>query len=96
VQRPEGLTDAELRALLVDCLALWGVVGRVSACREGIEITGSDGPLVVQRWLLQTPERRGANRPARAVPSIVALLSALRGALGKGPAGRLRIGGSPR
>ena len=43
------------------------------------------------RWLLQTPERAAAGRPPRAIPSIVALLSALRNALGAAPGNRLRV-----
>jgi hypothetical protein len=47
------------------------------------------------RWLLQTPERRAADRPPRAVPSIVALLAALRNALGGDAGSTLRIGAAP-
>jgi hypothetical protein len=46
------------------------------------------------RWFLQTPERRDAGRPARAAPSIVAALSALRNNLGAGSGLKLRIGGA--
>jgi hypothetical protein len=46
------------------------------------------------RWLLHTPERRASNRPPRAAPSIVALLTALRNALGAESGNRLRIGAS--
>jgi hypothetical protein len=46
------------------------------------------------RWLLQSPERAAANRPPRALPSVVGLLSALRNALGAASANRLRIGAS--
>jgi hypothetical protein len=85
------MTDAELRALLRDCLALWRVDGGVSAGDTGLRIATGDGVFVVQRapedmrpvrWLLQTPIRAAAGRPPRAAPSIVALLSALRNALG--------------
>ncbi len=48
------------------------------------------------RWLLQTPERRAANRPPRAAPSIVAVLTALRNALGAEGGNRLRIGAAAR
>jgi len=44
------------------------------------------------RWLLQTPERRAADRPPRAAPSIVAVLTALRHALGAEGGNKLRIG----
>ena len=95
------MTDAELRGLLIDCLTLWGIDGRVAAGDAGMELRTMDGLFVVQRastdlhpmrWLLQTPPRRAANRPARAAPSIGALLSALRNALGTERGVSLRIG----
>jgi hypothetical protein len=100
-----AMTDAELRALLIDCLALWDVRGRVAANDSGVSISTDDGNYLLQRatpdmrptrWLLQTPARRTANRPPRAAPSIVALLAALRNALGAEGGNRLRIGmGAP-
>jgi hypothetical protein len=99
------MTDAELRALLIDCLALWDVRGRVAANDGSVGINTDDGVYTVQRatpdmrpvrWLLQTPARRAANRPPRAAPSIVDLLTALRNALGAEGGNRLRIGmGAP-
>jgi hypothetical protein len=99
------MTDAELRALLIDCLALWDVRGRVTANDSGVAISTDDGDYLLERaasdlrptrWLLQTPARRAANRPPRAAPSIVALLTALRNALGAEGGNRLRIGmGAP-
>jgi hypothetical protein len=95
------VTDAELRSLLVDCVALWGVGGRVGAGEEGMAITTDAGTFLVQRaspdmrpvrWLLQTPERRAADRPPRAVPSVVALLAALRNALGAESGNKLIVG----
>ena len=95
--------NAELRSLLLDCLALWGVSGRVVVGADGLQIATAGGTFLVQRapldmrpirWLLQTPERRTANRPPRAVPSIVALLAALRNALGADAGNRLVIGAS--
>jgi hypothetical protein len=95
------MTDAELRGLLIDCLTLWGVDGRVAAGEAGMEIRTMDGLFVVQhapadmhpvRWLLQSPPRRAAGRPPRAAPSIGALLSALRNALGAERGVSLRIG----
>jgi hypothetical protein len=89
--------------LLIDCAALWGVEARVAACTDGVNITARDGTYLLQRatpdmrpirWLLHTPERRAANRPPRAAPSIVALLTALRNALGAESGNRLRIGAS--
>lgn len=96
------MTDAELRGLLNDCLPLWGIEGRVAASDAGMEVRTVDGLFVVQRapadlhpvrWLLQSPPRRNAGRPPRAAPSIGALLSALRNALGAAPGVSLRIGG---
>jgi hypothetical protein len=95
------VTNSELRALLVDCLKVWGVQGRVMADGDGVTVGTDDGDFVLQRaapemhparWLLQTPSRRAANRPPRAAPSIVALLIALRNALGAEAGNRLRIG----
>ncbi len=95
------MSDAELRALLLDCLTLWGVQGKVEAAEEGLAITvqatrfrvWQAGPaLRPVRWFLQTPEREAAGRPARAVPAIGALLTALRNALGAQTGTRLRIG----
>ena len=95
------MSGAELRGLLLDCLALWGIDGRVAAAEVGMEIRTTDGLFIVQpappdmspvRWLLQTPPRRAAGRPPRAAPSIGALLSALRNALGAERGVSLRIG----
>jgi hypothetical protein len=100
---PLAMHDAQIRALLIDSLALWGVDGRVTSVGEGLEIAVEGGSFLVRRapqdmrpvrWLLETPERRAANRPPRAVPSIVALLAALRNALGAEAGNRLRIGAS--
>jgi hypothetical protein len=93
----------ELRALLVDCITLWGVEARIAIDGDGVEIAASAATFRVQRaaedmrparWLLQTPERHVANRPPRATPSIVALLTALRNALGAEGGDKLRIGAS--
>ncbi len=89
-------TDAELRSLLFDCMKLWNVNANVVGGDDGIEIIASTGTYRVQRapanmrpvrWFLHRP-----GRPPRAVPSIVALLSALRNALGAEGGNRLRIG----
>jgi len=97
------MIDAELRALLVDCVALWGIEAKIAVGGEGLEIATEDGMWLIQRapsdmrpvrWLLQTPERRAASRPPRAVPSIIALLSALRNALGADAGAALRVGAS--
>lgn len=90
-----------LRALLVDCATLWGVEIRIAARADGVDVATASGTFHVQRatedmrparWLLQTPERRVANRPPRATPSIGALLTALRNALGAEGGNKLRIG----
>ena len=96
---------SELRGLIADCLSVWGVQGRVSPCVEGVEIVVDGRSLLLQpapidmrpmRWLLHTPERRAANRPPRAAPSIVAVLTALRNALGAEGGNKLRIGAAAR
>jgi hypothetical protein len=95
------MTQAELRGLLRDCMRLWDVPGEVTPAAEGVHIavdgqtyavTPADAAIRPVRWFYQTPERAAAGRPPRAAPSIVALLSALRNALGVARAGRLRIG----
>lgn len=94
-------SDAELRALLLDCLRLWNVKGRVEAAEDGVRVIVGDAQLQVSRasaglrpvrWLLQTPERDAAGRSPRAVPAIGALLTALRNALDAAPGARLRVG----
>ena len=96
------MTQAELRGLLADCLKLWDVSGRLTPVDDGWSIETSDGAYAMARadpdlrparWFLQTPDRAAAGRPPRAVPSIVAALSALRNALGAARGQRLRIGG---
>lgn len=101
------MTDAELRGLLADCLKLWDIPGdipaKLSLGDEGWEIETVDGVFSIARagvemrpvrWFLQTPERRAAGRPARAAPSIVAALSALRNNLGGAAGPALRVGAS--
>ena len=95
------MTDAELRLLLRDCLTLWDVRGQVTVVDDGIAIDTQDGQYTLRRaapdirparWLMQTPVRAAAGRPARVAPSIVAALSALRNALGATGGAALRIG----
>jgi hypothetical protein len=97
------MTKAELTGLLRDCLSLWEVPGRVRAEPDHVAVDTEAGPYTVEpagpamrpvRWLLQTPERRLAGRPPRAVPSLVALLSALRNQLGAPGGGAPRVGSS--
>ena len=87
--------------LLLDCLKLWEIQGRVEAADDGLALIVPTGRFLVQRaepklrpvrWFLQTPEREAAGRQPRAVPAIGALLTALRNALGATPGSRLRIG----
>jgi hypothetical protein len=96
------VTDAQLRSLLVDCLVLWEVKGKVVVQDSDVAIETADGVFTVARadaelrplrWFYQTPERAAAGRPPRAVPSIVALLSGLRNAMGGVGGDRLRVGG---
>jgi hypothetical protein len=90
------MTDAELRALLLDCLSLWGLKGRVEAHDAGMQITVDTTALRIERaaadmrpvrWLLHRP-----SRAPRVAPSIGALLTALRNALGAESGNKLRIG----
>lgn len=91
----------EVCNLLRDCLRLWNITARVTPAVDAIVIQTSAGIFTLQsapsdarpvRWFLQTPARAAANRPPRALPSVVAALSALCNALGGGPGSRLRIG----
>jgi hypothetical protein len=97
------VSDAQLRALLLDCLKLWQVAGKVVAGGEGLRVETAEGMFTVTRadpdlrplrWFYQTPERQAAQRSPRAAPSVVALLSALRNAMQGAGAERLRIGGA--
>ena len=81
------MTGAELRTLLTDCLALWGVSGDVAAAPGAAEIGTPAGRFVLRRaapndrpvrWFLRTPDREAAGRGPRALPSIVAALGALK------------------
>jgi hypothetical protein len=97
------VTDAQLRALLLDCLKLWEVKGKVTVGDADLAISTPSGVFTVARadadlrpvrWFYQTPQRAEAGRPPRAAPSIVALLSGLRNAMEGVGGDRLRIGGS--
>ena len=97
------VTDAELRALLLDCLKLWEVKGKVTVRQAEVTIETPVGPFTITRadselrpvrWFYQMPDRAAAGRPPRAVPSIVALLSALRNAMEGTGGDRLKIGGA--
>jgi hypothetical protein len=95
------MTDAQLRGLLLDCLKLWEVKGKVTAGHTCLAIETPGGVFTVARadpdlrplrWFYQTPERAAAGLPARAAPSVVALLSGLRNAMEGTGGDRLRIG----
>ena len=97
------MTDAQFRSLLLDCLKLWEVKGKVTVRDTGLAIETPNGIFTVARadpdlrplrWFYQTPERAAAQRPPRAAPSIVALLSALRNAMEGAGGKRLRIAGT--
>ncbi len=85
-------TDAELRSLLVDCLKVWDLEGRVTAENAGLVVAAGEATCVVRagpaptRWFVTTG---GRTRP---VPSVVALLSAVRRGLGVAPGVRARVG----
>jgi hypothetical protein len=94
------MTDAELRALLLDCLRLWEVRGTVAVRDDDIAIESDRGVFTISRaegalrplrWFYQTPERAAAGRRPRASPSVVALLSALRNAMEGAGGDRARI-----
>ena len=81
------MTDAELRVLLVDCLRVWGVEGRVEANEHAFHVFVVDAEFVLRRaaphlfptrWLLDTPARGIARHRCRPTPSIIAALAALR------------------
>ena len=100
-KKAQTLSNAELRALLLDCLILWAVDGRVEAAADGLaviaggasyRVSQADPDLRPVRWFLQTPEREAAGRSPRALPAIGALLTALRHALGADQGTRLQIG----
>jgi hypothetical protein len=92
------MTPPELRALVADSLALWGVAGvRVAVEGDGIGLTAPDGTALrvrpapsgerpVRWWL----ERPGQRRPCTGA---LGLLRGLRNALGAGDGGvqRLRV-----
>ena len=88
------MTLAEQRDLLRDCLRLWDVDGQVVVDDDKVSIVTADGTYTIVegdrtvRWFLRTPDRP----TARAVPSIVALLSRLRNALGAEGGAMPRIG----
>ncbi len=94
------MTDAELANFVTDCLALWGVAGRVVPAEGGISVVAGEitrttlctvarapAERLPARYLLQTAARGAAGRPPQAASSITGLLGGLRDALGAAPAG---------
>lgn len=86
------MTPPELRGLVADTVAVWGDGARVAWTAEGLLVTAADGraacivaggPL---RWLLAAEGRR-----TRPCASIVALLAALRDAVGPASTPALRM-----
>jgi len=94
------VTQAELRALLADALAVWGMVGDAAPeGADGVAVRTEGGRCVVRpagegmrpvRWFVSTPAREAAGRGARAAASIVGVLAMVRGevALGAGTGSR--------
>ena len=96
------MTPADLRALLRDALKLWSIRAHVTVEPTHLAITHNQktyritqGPAPT-RWFLQTPDREAASRPPRPTPSITALLTARRAALGVPRGGSARIGPGAR
>ncbi len=94
------MTLAEQRDLLRDCLKLWAVEGQVVVGDDDVSVVTAEGAFTLAaadpdlrpvRWFLQTPERVAVGRPPRAIPSIVAALSALRNHIGGEGGAGLRI-----
>lgn len=90
------MTPPELRALLADSLAVWGVEARAEIAEDGVRVAGIGagevGPLLVTpadqppiRWWLTRAD--GTRRPCT---SVLGLLRSLRNALGGGETRRLR------
>ena len=92
------MTDADLRDLVRDTQRIWGTAAHAEWDGDKLHVHAGDGrrasvtrggPL---RFLLDEPGRR-----PRPLPSVVALLAALRSAVGPDdPAARLRVGAAPQ
>jgi hypothetical protein len=98
------VTPPELRALVADSLALWGVTGTaVSVTEDGVALVAPEGtPLRLRAaWLEERPLRWWLERPGQRRPctSILGLLRGLRNAVGAGEEGdasrRLRVAPLP-
>ena len=85
-------TDAELRSLLLDCLKLWEIQGTIVAGDDGLIVASGETTVTIRRGLAPTRWFVIHGQRARPVPSVVALLSAIRRALGIPPGVRARVG----
>jgi len=87
-----SISRAELRGLVADTVAVWGGAGLVSWEGDALRVAAADGRaacIVAEgplRWLLTVEGRR-----ARPCASVVALLAALRDAVGPERAPALRM-----
>ncbi len=79
------MQQSELRALLTDCVRLWGAEVRLEVEEDGIALEGAGGRFVLRealanqrpaRWVLRLPDGR-----TRMLPSITAVLTTLRNGL---------------
>lgn len=94
------MTPPELRALVSDSLALWGVAAAVSIAEDGVALVAPDGTQLrlrpaapAERPLRWWLERPGQRRP---YPSVLGLLRGLRNAVGAGAAApAMRVAPSP-
>ena len=84
------MTPPELRALLADSLALWGIEARVVVEEGGVRAgtirvrPAAEAELPIRWWL----ERDGRERPCT---SVLGLLRSLRNGFGGGEAMTLRV-----
>lgn len=89
------MTDPELRALVNDTLLVWGGGACAAWDGQGLRVAAADGRVATVhrggpgRWMLHAEGRR-----PRACASIVALLGALRAAVGpdERPSGLRMVG----
>jgi hypothetical protein len=88
----ERLSQTELRVLLRDILEVWGLDATLTAEPDHLRLQTATVTLAIRqgpaptRWFLATPTR------TRPHPSLPALLTALRQALGLPPGARARVG----
>jgi hypothetical protein len=88
----EGLNQTELAALLRDLLAVWEVEARLDAEPDHLRLRTATATLAIRpgpppaRWFLATGAR------TRPHPSLPALLTAIRQALGLAPGAKARVG----